>query len=485
VTCSIRRAVLEARRGRSSDRPARVSPSQVEGAAVDSIPAPLRRYVATVIAGGIAGSAAIAVAGWTWIDEADPFVVAVLVAGALLAVRYPFQIRHRTHVYVSGAAFLAMIFVLPWPLAGALAVAVALAGRVGLRRAPIETLFNAGQVGAYVTGGAILFAALGDRATLGPGAPWAVAGVGRLGAILLVAVEAHVVNTALVSIAAALHERRHPWRIWLRNVRADLPTQATATSLGIVAAILAVQAPLTLPLLAMPVIFVHRALRNVARLRTDTHDALAALVEVVELRDPYTAGHSRRVAELARVLALDLGLAPEEADAVASAGRVHDVGKVALDARILDKAGPLDAEEMAQMRLHPVHGAAVVAHFAAYGEGHRLVRHHHERWDGDGYPDGLAGEAIPLGARILAVADTFDALTSARPYRAAKAPTEALAILVDGAGRQWDACVVGAFLAHAARIDIPLPSGAQPPERPPAGQSLPPTAGPSRDSAVA
>jgi HD-GYP domain-containing protein (c-di-GMP phosphodiesterase class II) len=374
-----------------------------------------------------------------------------------------------------------MVLVLPWPLAGALAVAAALAGRVGLGRAPVETLFNAGQAGAYVTAGALLFAALGDLPGLGP----EVAAVGRLGAILLVAVEAHVVNTALVSVAAALHEQRNPWRVWLRNVRADLPTQATATSLGVVAAILAVQAPLTLPLLAMPVVFVHRALRNIARLRTDTHDALAALVEVVELRDPYTAGHSRRVAELARVLALDLGLTPEEADAVASAGRVHDVGKVALDARILDKAGPLDADEMAQMRLHPVHGAAVVAHFAAYGEGYRLVRHHHERWDGGGYPDGLAGEAIPLGARILAVADTFDALISARPYRPAKTPTEALAILIDGAARQWDARVVAALLAHAARIGISLPPSADSPEEPSAGHSPPPTAGPAGDPAVA
>ena len=117
------------------------------------------------------------------------------------------------------------------------------------------------------------------------------------------------------------------------------------------------------------------------------------------------------------------------------------------------------------MSRHPGRGADVVARFAPYAAGVPLVRHHHESWDSTGYPDGLAGEDIPLGARILAVADTFDALTSARPYRQAMGVDRARAILADGAGSQWDARVVAALLADldAAEVAAPAPDPARVP----------------------
>ena len=127
---------------------------------------------------------------------------------------------------------------------------------------------------------------------------------------------------------------------------------------------------------------------------------------------------------------------------------VHDLGKLALDPALLQKPGPLTEEEWVEVRRHPVKGAAVVARYAVFGEGHRLVRHHHEAWDGSGYPDQLAGEKIPFGARILAVADTFDVITNGRPYQAALPIANARAILCDGAGRQWDPRVVAALCAH-------------------------------------
>jgi HD-GYP domain-containing protein (c-di-GMP phosphodiesterase class II) len=377
-----------------------------------------------------------------------------------------------------------MIFTLPTAWPGVLAIAAGRLGRLGLKRDRLETLFHAGQVGACVAVGALLFRGLDDRSWLGA----TVGGVGSIGALLLVVLVYYLANTTLVSIAASLHAGGGLGRTWLHNLTADLSTAATIASLGIVAALLAVDEPLTLPLLAMPVVFVHQALRNMARLRTDTYGALAHLVEVVELRDPYTAGHSRRVANLARHLALQLGLTAEEAEVVASAGEVHDVGKVALDPRVLEKTGPLTPDEAARMRQHPVHGAAVVAHFAAYGDGHRFVRHHHERWDGAGYPDGLAGEAIPLGARIVAVADAFDAMTSRRPYRDPMTPAAALQVCREDADRQWDARVVGALLVWAAGAGIALPRPG--PESPAADRlvvergsdtALPPSIAPSLD----
>jgi HD-GYP domain-containing protein (c-di-GMP phosphodiesterase class II) len=207
---------------------------------------------------------------------------------------------------------------------------------------------------------------------------------------------------------------------------------------------------LALPLLAMPVILVRHAAKQLVQLRKDTMAAMASMVDIIELRDPYTAGHSRRVAEMARSLALRLGLTAEEADQLEAAGRVHDIGKVAVDPEVLTKPGKLDEDEWAQMKLHPVHGAEVIERFHAWGEGYRLVRHHHEGWDGNGYPDGLAAESIPFGSRILAVADTWDALTSDRPYRSGMSQERALSILREGAGKQWDPRIVEALVEHLA-----------------------------------
>ena len=150
-----------------------------------------------------------------------------------------------------------------------------------------------------------------------------------------------------------------------------------------------------------------------------------------------------------------LGLTTEEADEIESAGRVHDLGKVAIDPGILSNPGKLSPSEWQEMCEHPGLGATVIAKFNAFQHGHPLVRHHHERWDGAGYPDGLAGEAIPRGARILAVADTFDALTSDRPYRAGMSVEQALRILRQGAGEQWDAEIVEALITQCHGAQAP------------------------------
>lgn len=340
-----------------------------------------------------------------------------------------------------------MVYVFSTPVPGVLALlaaAVAEASQVRRRRDPIEALFNVSQTALGAVASAICFGQLKDRDLLGP----VVGELGGLGAMVVAAAVFYLVNTGLVAVAATLQLGSNPLRLWLVTLADDREAQVTMAALGIVAAHLTETEPLMLPALVPPLVLVHRAIRENVRSRRDTHGALAALVEVVELRDPYTAGHSRLVAATARALALGLGLTAEEADSIESAGRVHDLGKVAIDPAVLTKPGKLDPAEWEQIRRHPVLGADVVARFAAYGEGHRLVRFHHEGWDGSGYPDRLVGETIPLGARILSVAGTFDALTSSRPYRPSRSVDEALAILAAGAGRQWDREVVGALFDH-------------------------------------
>ncbi len=164
----------------------------------------------------------------------------------------------------------------------------------------------------------------------------------------------------------------------------------------------------------------------------------------METRDPYLHGHSRRVARYAWMIAQQMKLPHGEVAKIRTAAALHDVGKSKTPKAILHKPGRLTDEEYGVIKLHPGEGAEMVA-VLGDPELEAMVRHHHERLDGSGYPDGLAGEAIPLGARIISVADTFDAITSARPYRAASPHKRAIDILRDDAGSRLDPAAVKAF----------------------------------------
>ena len=177
-------------------------------------------------------------------------------------------------------------------------------------------------------------------------------------------------------------------------------------------------------------------------------EALLALVAAVEARDSYTHGHSVRVAELAVRIGTRLRLPAQTLRALAQGAYLHDVGKIGIPDAILNKNGPLDAEERAWIEQHPVVGAQIVGRIESLRHGLAAVRHHHERFDGTGYPDGVAGTDIPLIARITSVADVWDALTTDRAYRVAWSDERALRYLLDGRGGQFDPACVDAFVGH-------------------------------------
>jgi len=182
--------------------------------------------------------------------------------------------------------------------------------------------------------------------------------------------------------------------------------------------------------------------------------SLLGLANALEAKDPYTRGHSQRVGAWSGRLAAALGLPAEQVDSVTQAGLLHDIGKIGVPEAILRKRGELDHDEWALLRKHPLIGAQIVAPFEFFAAGALAIRHHHERWDGSGYPDGLTGRAIPLGARIVAVADVFDALIVERPYGAVLARDAAVAYLAGEAGRTFDADVVHALVA-LVQLDEP------------------------------
>jgi HD-GYP domain-containing protein (c-di-GMP phosphodiesterase class II) len=173
---------------------------------------------------------------------------------------------------------------------------------------------------------------------------------------------------------------------------------------------------------------------------------LRGLITALETRVPGAAGHSRRVAALSRLVAGRLGLSAGEVVRVDCAALIHDVGKIIVSPEILEKPGALTPLEFDEVRRHAVFGARLVASLDD-PRMTAIVRHHHERIDGSGYPDGLRGEEIPLGARIIGVVDSYDALTSCRPYREANPPSVAIEILREEAGNTLDADVVRAFIS--------------------------------------
>ena len=182
---------------------------------------------------------------------------------------------------------------------------------------------------------------------------------------------------------------------------------------------------------------------------------LLALSEALARAHVGTAQHAQSVAELAERVGARLGMRGPELRALRWGALLHDVGKIEIRREVLNKPGPLTDSEFDEIKQHTVVGALMVERIARFGKVHQLVRWSHERWDGDGYPDGLAGVSIPLGARVIGVFDAFDAMVLNRPYRSAMTLPEALEELRSAAGSQFDPAVVGA-LVHELQADDAL-----------------------------
>jgi putative nucleotidyltransferase with HDIG domain len=177
-------------------------------------------------------------------------------------------------------------------------------------------------------------------------------------------------------------------------------------------------------------------------------EAVEALAVALTERDRYTGEHSEAVIAMSAAVARNLGLRETEVERIRAAALLHDIGKVAIPDEILNKRGPLSEKEWTLMREHPVIGERILSVVPGMSGVARIVRHEHERWDGSGYPDGLVGEEIPLGSRIIIVADTYHAITSDRPYREARSHSEAIEELTRCAGTQFDPTVTAALVGH-------------------------------------
>ena len=205
-------------------------------------------------------------------------------------------------------------------------------------------------------------------------------------------------------------------------------------------------------------------LESTRRLEETLLETIETLNAAVEARDPYTAGHSQRVRRVALAIGRDLRLSAKQLGALGTAALFHDIGKIGMPDSILTKPAHLSPSESAVMREHVTRGAEIVSRISSLQDSVPAIRHHHERWDGLGYPDGLSGDAIPLEATIIAIADAWDAMTTERPYAVALSMNEAMLQIRAGRGKQFSPIVVDAFweLARRRPADVlpPAPSPA-------------------------
>lgn len=332
---------------------------------------------------------------------------------------------------------------------GELAVVLAigtLAADIVLRKPTIKAVYNASMYSVMTYCSALVWRFLIPQepsyislsaffGSFGTIASWFLAG------LVFVVINALCVITvvALVDRASILHVARH-------SLSGIMVQFLTLPALGVLFAILYRVEPFSLVLIILPLIAVYFSLRSVEQVRKQTIHTIQSLADLLDRRDYSTNQHSIRVSEYTRLICNELRLPMDMTESIVLAARIHDLGKLAVPDSILFKPYKLNESEWRIMKKHATEGAEILAPMEAYSESLTFVRHHHERWDGKGYPDGLSGQDIPLGARIICVADSYDAMVSARPYRQGMHKLAVLTEIEQFSGSQFDPSIVQAFL---------------------------------------
>lgn len=406
------------------------------------------------------GAAALVVAyalsapyGWPLASESPFDLVIALVlfsVAGFLTEQYPISLPN-TRIFdanagkatVSSAVYLASLLLYGPAFTLVVALVSIVPSELLQRKAFAKVAFNVGQYALTVgvSGTFLLFTGTNPH-SFGPliGSPASVLALaGTVAAYFLM-------NTGLVSGVLACVTGAAFTDMWVQNIRDVVRQYAAMLNVGIMAAMLWTVSPFAVVLLALPLLVLQFAFRLTDQLKHETLRALIGIAEMVDARDSYAYRHSMEVARYANLIATKLGLPLEDVEMINIAGMLHDIGKIGTPDRVLHKPGALEGDERSVMELHPSDGAKVLQYFALFRPGADLVLYHQEHFDGSGYPQGLAGEQIPLGARIIHVADAYQAMTSDRVYRKALPVEEAIRRLKASAGTHFDPAIVEAML---------------------------------------
>lgn len=321
---------------------------------------------------------------------------------------------------------------------------------VAARRDPLKSITNICTFVGATSAGGLTYTAFADSS---------VSPVGSVSNLLLLVLASAVFVTVSTSSVALIVAPiigipiRELWTSTLRLSALETVTLPAVAGLIVVAANENAAAVL---LLILPLLGPQMAYRALVQAQQSVRGTLESLADATEQRDAYTANHSIRVTATVQAILEEMSDVPHQlTDTILAASRVHDLGKVGTSDLTLHKPGPLTNEERAEMQRHAAIGGEIVSRIDEYRLTAQIIRHHHEHWNGKGYPDRIAGQDIPLGSRIIAVADAFDAMTSDRPYRRAMSPRIALDEILRNRGTQFDPMVVDVFERVLSRQAVP------------------------------
>ncbi|MBA3853729.1 MAG: hypothetical protein C0503_04885 [Gemmatimonas sp.] len=396
------------------------------------------RIVETVAAGALVVLAAFAAMG-------DPPTASEWRAAAfftvfgVLAAALTYNTSKSTAGTISFLPFLSVALVSP-NLAALLAVLTStLLAELVHRRPLLKLIFNTAQHTFSVAVSIALYLAVGGESAL--------TGTPQILPFVLLVATYFIVNKLAVSTVVAAASGAGTLPLWIKSIGGSALYDALSMPLIIFFAIAYSRlGPGWTAILALPMLGIRQLYRTVYALEKVNEELLQLMVASIEARDPYTSGHSQRVARYARVIAKEVGLSQRQIERVEIAALLHDVGKIHEEfAHILRKPGRLSEDEFAMMKLHPIRSAELVSKVSHFVDLVAPVRAHHEAWNGTGYPDQLKGQDIPLAARVIAIADTIDAMTTSRPYREGLSLEKVRAEIAAESGRQFDPSLADAI----------------------------------------
>ncbi len=375
--------------------------------------------------------------------SSSSLLVILICAGAIVIadlypIRLPFE--NRVEVTVSCAVKTAAAIVFGPAVTVVVTLLGTLIAEIALRRPWYKAAFNTSEMTLTSTGISLAYEFLYDGARN----PFhSLQNAGAVGCMVLVY---FLINMGLVATIVSLTTGTSYWHIWKSNLWDLFWNHLTVIPLGAAMAALWQYRPWAVLGLVLPTVLMRQSYQFIADLHRQTRDALIGMADAIDQRDSSTSQHSERVSIIAEAIAKEMDLPFEAVRTIRMAARLHDLGKIGMSNTLLYKPGKFSSKELTEFRKHPAIGAELVRSFRSFTEGQHLILHHHERYDGAGYPMGLSGEAIPLGSRVLAVADSIDAMTSRRVYRPALSVNEAVEELLRCKGTQFAPQVVNAFI---------------------------------------
>lgn len=411
-------------------------------------------------------SAAVIALVWTLdptVSEGALRAVVLLGVLALIGDAWQFLLPRSASASIAFIPYTAMVLVVPhWTALVAVAAAKLIETTLA-RRPLIKSTFNVAQFVAIYGSAILLYRAMGGTPFLqadGSVIPFGIMtsqnGIAAFGAFAI----AFAVNMLLTSIVIGLHASRPIGEVWRENHLPGIAWDFLAAPIVFLFAwVYAAFGPIAAALTWVPILAYRHTMKTTVDLEQTNRELLELMIKSIEARDPYTSGHSRRVQQYAMLISRAIGLPEREIEHVSTSALLHDVGKIHEKyGKILTKEDKLTPDEWALMREHPIDGANLVATMTRLHQYVAPVRHHHENWNGTGYPDGLAGDLIPLASRIIMFADTIDAMTTARPYRGPLSEDVVRAEIVRRRGEQFDPEMADAILSSPVWKQLFVPA---------------------------